>query len=94
MTRVIRRGIVFFGDAALSVAPAVMARMSFSFEATGLASYLWIPGKLIARFGNDDDPNLRGSFKEFYERSTAKVVTLLQSNSPREVADGQSCPFR
>lgn len=87
-TRVIRRGLDFFGDSALSVAPAIIARMSFSFEATGFAAYLWIPGKVIDRFGNDDEPNLRGSFKEFYERSTQKVMMMLQAGSPREHADG------
>lgn len=86
-TRVIRRGLDFFGDSALSVAPAIIARMSFSFEATGFAAYLWIPGKVIDRFGNDDEPNLRGSFKEFYERSTQKVMMMLQAGSPREHAD-------
>ncbi|KAF5337203.1 hypothetical protein D9611_003114 [Ephemerocybe angulata] len=86
-TRVVRRGLDFFGDSALSVAPAMIGRMSFSFEATGLAAYLWIPGKVISRFGNDDEPNLRGSFKEFYERSTQKVVSMLQTGSPREYSD-------
>ncbi|EAU93203.1 mRNA transport regulator [Coprinopsis cinerea okayama7 len=86
-TQALRRGLDFFGDSALAVAPAVIARMSFSFEATGISSYLWIPGKIIARFGNDDDPNLRGSFKEFYERSTQKVVSLLQAKDPRQIPD-------
>ncbi|RXW22925.1 hypothetical protein EST38_g2934 [Candolleomyces aberdarensis] len=87
ITRVIRRGLDFFGDSALSAAPSIIARMSFSFEATGISSYLWIPGKVIGRFGNDEDPNLRGSFKEFYERSTRKFVAMLQASSPREHAE-------
>lgn len=91
VTRVLRRGLDFFGDSALSVVPSMIARMSFSFEATGMAPYLWIPGKVISRFGNDDEPNLRNSFKEFYERSTGKLVSLLQTSTPREHADGM--PF-
>ncbi|TEB35143.1 mRNA transport regulator [Coprinellus micaceus] len=87
VTRVLRRGLDFFGDSALSVVPSMIARMSFSFEATGMAPYLWIPGKVISRFGNDDEPNLRNSFKEFYERSTGKLVSLLQTSTPREHAD-------
>ncbi|TFK30359.1 mRNA transport regulator [Coprinopsis marcescibilis] len=87
VTQVLRRGLDLFGDSALSVAPAVVARMSFSFESTGLASYLWVPGKIISRFGNDEDPQLRGSFKEFYERSTQKVVSFLQTKAPREIPD-------
>ena len=87
-TQTVRRGLEFFGDSALVVAPAVIARMSFTFESSGVSSYLWIPGKIIARFGNDEDPDLRGSFKEFYERSTQKVVSLLQAKDPREMPDG------
>lgn len=86
-TQTVRRGLEFFGDSALVVAPAVIARMSFTFESSGVSSYLWIPGKIIARFGNDEDLDLRGSFKEFYERSTQKVVSLLQAKDPREMPD-------
>lgn len=88
-TRVIRHGITLFGDAAISVVPSVVARMSFAFEATGYPSYLWIAGKLIHRYGNEEDTDLRGSFQEIYERSTNSVVALLQSKSPRDIPDGQ-----
>ncbi|RDB28567.1 Uncharacterized protein C11G11.07 [Hypsizygus marmoreus] len=86
-TRVLRHGINLFGDAALPVAPSVVARMSLAFDATGFPSYLWIAGKIIGRFGNEEDLNLRGSFREIYERSTKKVVALLQEKSPGDVPD-------
>ncbi|KAJ7634215.1 armadillo-type protein [Mycena polygramma] len=86
-TRVIRHGITLFGDTALPVVPFVVARMSFAFEATGYPSYLWIAGKLIQRYGNEEDADLRGSFREVYERSTNSVVSLLQSKSASDIPD-------
>ncbi|KAJ7630843.1 armadillo-type protein [Roridomyces roridus] len=86
-TRVIRHGITLFGNAALPVVPTVVARMSFGFEATGYPSYMWIAGKLIDRYGNEEDPDLRGSFREVYERSTNGVVGLLQTKSPSDIPD-------
>ncbi|KAJ7487507.1 armadillo-type protein [Mycena galericulata] len=86
-TRVLRHGITLFGDAALPVVPSVVARMSFAFEATGYPSYLWIAGKVINRYGNEEDTDLRGSFQEIYERSTNSVVGLLQHKSPSDIPD-------
>jgi transportin-3 len=87
-TRVIRHGLTFFGDASVEVAPSVVARMSFAFEASGIPSYLWIAGKVIRHFGNEENQSLRGSFQEVYERSTAKMESLLQSKLPRDLPDG------
>ncbi|KAJ6621643.1 armadillo-type protein [Mycena sp. CBHHK59/15] len=86
-TRVIRHGITLFGDAALPMVPSVVARMSFAFEATRYPSFLWIAGKMIHRYGNEEDPDLRGSFQEIYERSTNSVVSLLQSKSASDIPD-------
>lgn len=87
-TRVIRHGLNLFGKATLSVAPSVVARMSHAFEATGFPSFLWIAGKIIGRFGNDADQNLRSSFQEIYQQSTNKVVSLLQVKAPNDIPDG------
>jgi len=86
-TRVLRHAINLFGDASLPVAPSVVARMSVGFESTGFPSYLWIAGKIISTFGNEENPSLRGSFREVYERSTRKVVSLLQTKSPGDLPD-------
>ncbi|KAJ7038295.1 armadillo-type protein [Mycena alexandri] len=86
-TRVIRHGITLFGDSALPLVSSVVARMSFAFEATGYPSYLWIAGKIIHRYGNEENPDLRGSFQEVYERSTNSIVSLLQSKSPNDIPD-------
>jgi transportin-3 len=87
-TRVLRRGIDLFGKSLLPIAPSVIARMSFAFEATGFPGFLWIAGKVIGRFGYEDDPNWRGAIQEIFERSTAKVIAMLQVKSPRELPDG------
>lgn len=89
-TRVLRHGINLFGKGALPVTPSVVTRMSFAFEATSFPSYLWIAGKIIGRFGDEEDSNLRGTFKELYERATNKVATLLQAKSPGDIPDGES----
>lgn len=89
-TRVLRHGITLFGDSCLSVAASVIARMSLSFEGTGFPSYLWIAGKVIGTFGNENDQPLRRAFQEMYERSTNKVVSLLQAKPPGDIPDGTS----
>ncbi|EPQ60569.1 ARM repeat-containing protein [Gloeophyllum trabeum ATCC 11539] len=86
-TRVLRHGMHFFGSAVLPIAPSVLARMSTAFERTGLPSYIWIAGKLINRFGNEENPELRNAFRDTYERSTTKVVSLLQLKAPQDMPD-------
>ncbi|KAH9937196.1 ARM repeat-containing protein [Fomitopsis serialis] len=65
------------GDGPANIA-IVLKRMSAAFEATGFSSYLWIVGKIIGRFGHDEDPALRAAFKEVFEHSSNKLVRLLQ----------------
>lgn len=89
VTRLIRHGLTFFGSAALPVASAVISRMTSSFETTGNPGYVWIIGKVLCEFGNEEDPNLRGAFKESYDRVSAKVLSLLQEKSPAAIPDGK-----
>lgn len=88
-TRVLRHGVTLFGQSTLQVAPAVLSCMVTSFEATGFSAFLWIAGKLVGRFGRESDPTLRTTFLAMFERSTNKVVSLLQSKAPRDVPDGK-----
>jgi len=87
-TRVLRRAVDLFGKASFSIASSVIARMSFAFEATGFSGFLWIAGKIIGRFGYEEDPDFRGALQEFFERATAKVVALMRVKSPGEIPDG------
>ncbi|TFK56998.1 ARM repeat-containing protein [Heliocybe sulcata] len=86
-TRVLRHGLQFFGATVLPVAHSVLTRMSSAFEKTGLPSYLWIAGKVINGFGNEENPDLRTAFRDVYERATTKVVTLLQHKAPQDMPD-------
>lgn len=88
-TRVLRHGVILFGQSTLQVAPAVLSCMVTSFEATGFSAFLWIAGKFVGRFGRESDPTLRTAFLALFERSTNKIVTLLQSKAPRDVPDGK-----
>jgi len=92
-TRVLRHGINLFGRSALAICPSVINRMSVGFEDTGFASYLWIAGKIIGRFGDEEDPALRRAAQEIYERSTNKVVFLLQGKLPTDIPDSESQSF-
>ncbi|KAI0673417.1 ARM repeat-containing protein [Trametes maxima] len=86
-TRVLRLGLTFFGTATLPILPSVLSRMTSCFEATAFSSYLWMAGKVIGRFGNEEDPALRAAFKDVYERSSNKLVLLLQEKHPQMIPD-------
>jgi len=89
VTRLIRHGLTFFGPAALPVAPAAVSTMTSSFETTGNPGYVWIIGKIVSEFGNEEDPNLRAAFKESYDRVSVKVLSLLQEKSAAAIPDGK-----
>jgi len=87
-TRVLRHGITLFGASTMRVAPAVLSRMSLAFESTGFPGYLWISGKIIGGYGVDKDASLHAAIKDVYERSTNKVISLLQGKPPGQMPDG------
>ncbi|KAI0756727.1 ARM repeat-containing protein [Daedaleopsis nitida] len=86
-TRVLRLGLMFFGAATLPTIPSVLSRMASCFETTGFSSYLWMASKIIGRFGNEEDPSVRAAFKEVYERSSNKLVAILQEKTPQMIPD-------
>ncbi|KAF9015064.1 armadillo-type protein [Cyathus striatus] len=86
-TRVIRYGVALFGFAALPVATSIITRMSLAFESTGFPCFIWIAGKVVDQFGNEEDESLRTAFRDLYERSTNKVVSLLQVKTPGDIPD-------
>ncbi|OJT10098.1 hypothetical protein TRAPUB_13454 [Trametes pubescens] len=86
-TRVLRLGLTFFGPVTLPILPSVLTRMVNCFETTGFSSYLWMAGKIVGRFGNEEDPALRAAFKEVYERASSKLVTILQEKLPQMIPD-------
>lgn len=88
-TRVLRLGLNFFGSAVRPMVPPILGRMTAAFETSGFPSYLWIAGKLINRFGNEDDPGLRAAFDHTLERSSNKLVLLLQEKTPSSIPDGR-----
>jgi transportin-3 len=92
-TRVLRHGISLFGTAVLPIAPGILSRMTAAFEMTGFPCYIWIAGKVIGRFGNEEDPTLRDAFLQTYERTTTKVVNLLRQKTPGEIPDGMMKPI-
>ena len=92
-TRVLRYGLELFGTTALPVARHVLSRMATSFEAHGLSGYLWIIGKVLGRFGNEEDPTLRDAFRLAYETVSTKIVSMLQQQPASEIPDGEFMSF-
>ncbi|GJJ13830.1 hypothetical protein Clacol_008087 [Clathrus columnatus] len=86
-TRVLRHGIDLCGTAALPIVPQVLSRMTTSFGAWGHAGYVWIAGKVMARFGTDADETLRQIFRQAYEGLTSKLFTLMQTVLPMNMPD-------
>ena len=89
VTRVIRQGTTLFGTAALGVLTAVISRMAGAFEVTGLPSYLWISGKLLQAYGNEEVPALRPAFGDAFERLTKKMSVMLSEKQPALMPDGE-----
>ncbi len=89
-TRVIRHGITLFGNAGLSVAPSVAARMSQAFDATGIPSYIWIGGKIVGRYGDEiQNVELQTAIRGMYEQVSKKTVSILSVKAPGDVPDGK-----
>ncbi|KAF7985269.1 hypothetical protein HWV62_6405 [Athelia sp. TMB] len=86
-TRVLRHGLTLFGDVALPVATSAMSRLTIGFDTTGFPSNLWIAGKIIQRFGDEENPALRATFQEVFEHSTRKVAEMLQVKPPGDIPD-------
>jgi transportin-3 len=93
VTRVLRFSLTFFGSTALPVIPSVLARMATSFEATGFASYLWIIGKTVSQFGNEEGETLRSAIKQAFERTSTKLLKMLQETPPSQIPDGKDSPL-
>ncbi|KAI0307897.1 armadillo-type protein [Multifurca ochricompacta] len=87
ITRVLRHALNLFGNTVLSIAADVLGTMSASFALSGLSCYLWIASKVHSRFGNEEEPRLRDAVRDIYERSTQKILTMLQEKSAATLPD-------
>ncbi|KAJ3574083.1 hypothetical protein NP233_g2008 [Leucocoprinus birnbaumii] len=87
-TRVIRHGITLFGIAGLPMAPSVATRMSQGFDATGIPAYVWIGGKIVARYGEEkQNVELQTAIRGMYEHVSKKTVAVLSLKAPGEIPD-------
>ena len=85
----LRLGLQFFGDAALPVIPSVLGRLSGAFESSSHASYIWILGKIVTRFGNEGTPILRNSLRQSFEGVNAHLFGILKMQSADTIPDGK-----
>lgn len=88
-TRVLRLGLQFFQRTALPLVPSILARLTGEFERTGFASYLWAIGKVIQRFGLEEDGVVRIAIQGAYERTTAKCWALFSQTAISMHSDGK-----
>jgi len=89
-TRALRLGLQFFDRTALPLVPAILARLTSRFENTGFASYLWSIGKVIQRFGSEEDMVIRSAMQQTYERCTAKCWEIFSQSAITLHSDGMS----
>jgi transportin-3 len=87
-TRALRLGLQFFDRAALPLVPAILACLTSRFENTGFASYLWSIGKVIQRFGSEEDPVIRSAMQETYERCSVKCWEIFSQSAITLHSDG------
>jgi len=90
---VLRRGLGFFPTRALEpVIQPLLERMSLAFDETGYASYLWITGKVAAKFADaarePGGEGVAGLLSRAFEGITTALGKLLQTKVALEVPDG------
>ncbi|BGP13168.1 hypothetical protein JCM10213_000252 [Rhodosporidiobolus nylandii] len=83
----IRRGLVFFDDAAFAVAPAILERLAGCFEQAPAPGYLWITGKVIQQFAQRADDAFAAVIKSAFERESNRLFELLQNTPPAQIPD-------
>ncbi|ORY31770.1 armadillo-type protein [Naematelia encephala] len=87
-----RRGLAFFPARALEpVVQPVLERMAIAFDETGYASYLWIVGKVTAKFGDaargPEGETVSALLGAAFERVTSSLSATLQGKVALEIPD-------
>jgi len=86
-SRTLRLGLEFFGKAAKPILPTLLERLTASFEASGYSSNLWVIGKAVGAFGNENSSVIRSAYKAAYERTSVRVFAMLKSQAFTEIPD-------
>jgi transportin-3 len=91
---VLRRGLAFFPTRALEpVLEVVLGRMVASFSETGYASFIWIVGKLAAKFGDasrgPSGDNVGRILGGAFERIAEDLKKLVAIKPAESIPDGE-----
>lgn len=89
----LRRSLSFFGNLAIPTLPTLLERLVSSFENTGFPGYIWIVGKVLDGFGNLQDEQLMAGMSSAFQRTSSKVLGMMESTSPQELSDGESSTY-
>lgn len=83
----IRRGLVLFGDLALPAIPSLSQRLVDNFHKTEYASYVWIVGKCIDRYGGGKD--LDDLLAQAFQQITSIILSTLDTRPAADIPDGE-----
>jgi transportin-3 len=93
----LRFGLEFYGTGVPGLAdqtqsvggiiPSLLSRLSACFNSTGFPCFIWISGKAIRLFGNEDVPDLRAAFSASFESISSQTFALLEVQSVNDVPD-------
>lgn len=94
---VLRRGLGFFPARALEpVLEVILGRMVASFAETGYASFIWIVGKLAAKFGDasrgSSGDNVGRILGGAFERIAEDLKKLVAVKPAESMPDGKCSP--
>lgn len=84
---VVRRGMDFFYDLVLPIAPAIIQRMALCFESSGQSGYLWITSKLAPLASKQGGEAVYQSLALAFESESQKVFGVLQSQPVTSCSD-------
>ncbi|KAK0538574.1 Nuclear import receptor [Tilletia horrida] len=83
----LRRSLIFWGDLIIPTLPAILARLSASFEQTGFGGYIWIVGKIIDGFSRKADQSLAAAMQKAFEQVSHKVTSVVAAVGPEREQD-------
>ena len=94
VSSVLRRGLAFFPTTALEpILESVLTRMVSAFRTTHYASYLWIIGKIVSKFGEaagaPGKDGLASLLIGAFGGVTAEMEVLLREKDPISIPDGE-----
>jgi len=65
----------------------ILVRLSGAFESSGYPSYIWISGKIVTRFGNEEALIVRDSLRRSFEAINTHIFEMLKVQAANTIPD-------